>query len=71
MTLVIGGDQVTVHNVDPDEEIVFRYRPGSGIVNIASVGASVVVDLDLLVQALQTVKRTEENELLRMKGRAV
>ena len=70
MSLTISGDTVTVTNTDPDEEVVLRYRPGSGRVNIATNGASVVVDMAHLMRALSAVKTTEDNDLARRRNRA-
>ena len=70
MSLTISGDTVTVTNTDPDEEVVLRYRPGSGRVNIASTGASVVIDMNDLIRALNAIKTTEDNDLARRRIRA-
>ena len=68
LTIKIEADTVVISNTEPDQEVVFRYNAGTERVRIHMVDQGynmpngVVQDLGMLIQALQAIKTTQDNE---------
>lgn len=68
LTIKIESDTVVISNTEPDQEVIFKYLPGSERVRITMSGPGgdtdwgVVHDLGMVIQALTAIKTTQDNE---------
>lgn len=66
MSLVIENNQVTITNEDPKSIVTFRYIEKSGRVILGTPDqAGTLVDMEMLINALTTIKTTEDNKRVR------